>query len=658
MMQRYAVHAPILVGLGYDTTPLIGKKPILEGWQKRPDAALDFDKYNGKNIGVLCGGRSHLVALDVDIYDQRIAQQFGEIITEELGFAPQRVGMAPKTLFVFRCTESVPKMRTAIFHIKGKDCAVEILAEGQQFVASGIHPDTNKKYKWVDDTLADIPVDKLTAVTPDQLREFVAMSNTMLSKHGKPKGRKANGTPQQLDWFATQELSGEIKEIDVALAHIPNDDWHYEDWVKMALSLKGAVAEDGYDLWHRFSQRSNKYDERETDRVWKSIKDVKAVGAGSIFYMARDYGFDVGEFRREEKKASVKVEIIQGLFTPWSDITSGNGADDFVEDVLGSGQMSVLYGDSNTGKTFFVLDLCVHVAFGWKWNGYECDQGGVIYAALEGAHGIRNRIAAVKQHFSDEIGGEVPDFDTITTNLDLLAEDGDTQMLIAAINERQKTFSRPLRLIVIDTLARAIAGGDENKSESMGQLVVHADAIRKETGAHVLFVHHSGKDQARGARGHSSLRAATDTEIEVVRDNDATISSAKVTKQREFEGGQQWHFKLHHVELGMNKRSKMFGSCVVMAANDEEIATIKTPKMKLTDNQALVVSTLENLIKEHGYKREGYDRSSVYLEQLCGELEGRFNEKRAANNQAIMRVLNSQKLKNTVTVQGKLVWIV
>ena len=658
MMQRYAAHAPILVGLGYDTTPLVGKRPIIEAWQTRPDEALEFDKYNGHNTGGLTGGKSHLVAVDVDVYDQRIAQQFGEIITEELGFAPQRIGMAPKTLFVFRCTEAIPKMRTAIFNIKGKDCAVEILAEGQQFVASGIHPDTNKKYKWVDDTLVDIPIDKLTAVTPDQLREFIAMSNTMLSKHGKPKGRKANGTPQQLDWFATQELAGEVKEIDVALAHIPNDDWHYEDWVKMALSLKGAVADEGYDLWHRWSQRSQKYDERETDRVWQSIKDVKAVGAGSIFYMAKDYGFDVGEFRREEKKTSVKVEITQGLFTPWSDITSGNGADDFVEDVLGTGQMSVLYGDSNTGKTFFVLDLCVHVAFGWKWNGYECDQGGVIYAALEGAHGIRNRIAAVKQHFSDEIGDEVPDFDTITTNLDLLAEDGDTQMLIAAINERQKTFSKPLRLIVIDTLARAIAGGDENKSESMGQLVVHADAIRKETGAHVLFVHHSGKDQARGARGHSSLRAATDTEIEVVRDNDATISSAKVTKQREFEGGQQWHFKLHHVELGMNKRSKMFGSCVVMAANDEEIATIKTPKMKLTDNQALVVSTLENLIKEHGYKREGYDRSSVYLEQLCGELEGRFNEKRAANNQAIMRVLNSQKLKNTVTVQGKLVWIV
>ena len=426
----------------------------------------------------------------------------------------------------------------------------------------------------------------------------------------------------------------------------------------MAMSLKGAVAENGYDIWHRFSKRSEKYNERETDRVWNSIKDVKRVGAGTIYWMAKDYGFDVGEFRREEKKPNVKVELTQGLFTPWSEISSGNGADDFVEDVLGTGQMSVLYGDSNTGKTFFVLDLCVHVAFGWKWNGYECDKGGVIYAALEGAHGIRNRIAAVKEYFAEQIDGETPDFDTITTNLDLMAADGDTQMLIDAINKRQETFSQPLKLIVIDTLARAMAGGDENKSESMGQLVMHADAIRKTTGAHVLFVHHSGKDQARGARGHSSLRAATDTEVEVSRDPDANISSAKVTKQREFEGGQQWHFKLHHVELGINKRNKTFGSCVVLAANDDEVAQVVKPKMKLTDNQLLVVSTLEKLIREHGYKREGYDRSSIYIEQLADELEGRFNEKTAVNNQAIMRVLNSQKLKNTVTVQGKLVWLV
>jgi len=654
----YFTHGPALRGLGYPVIPVLGKIPVLKDWQNQPDAALVFENFKDHNLGVICGGQTKIVAIDIDVYDEDVVKILTDKVIDDLGFAPQRIGRAPKTLFVFRCSEIQKKRKTAVFDIGGKDCAVEILGDGQQFVASGVHPDTRKKYRWIDDKLLDVTVGNLTEVTPEQLDDFIAETNTLLAKYGIKKGREPSAAPVQQDWFATQELGGKLHEIDVALAHIPNDDWHYDDWVRQAHAIKSAVGDDGLELWHRWSKRSEKYDEVESDRVWQSIGEVHKVGAGSIFYMAAEYGFDIGEFRREEKREGTTQRKAEGLFTPWDAITVGEGADDFVEDVLGAGQMSVLYGESNTGKTFFVLDLCVHVAFGWSWNGYECDQGGVIYAALEGAHGIRNRIAAIKHYAADEIGGEVPDFDTVTTNLDLLAEDGDTQMLIDAINERKETFSHPLRLVVIDTLARAMAGGNENSSEDMGRLVLHADAIRKATGAHVLFVHHSGKDQAKGARGHSSLRAATDTEIEVSRDHDANVSTAKVTKQREFEGGQKWHFSLEYVELGINRRCKPFGSCVVVPAGDDDIAKIAAPKMRLTDNQALVVSTLENLIKKLGYQREGHDRSSVYIEQLAEELEGRFNEKRAANNQAIMRVLNSQKLKNTVITQGKLVWLV
>jgi RecA-family ATPase len=73
----------------------------------------------------------------------------------------------------------------------------------------------------------------------------------------------------------------------------------------------------------------------------------------------------------------------------------------------------------------------------------------------------------------------------------------------------------------------------------MTSFVRNMDTLRQTTGAHLMVVHHTGKDAARGARGHNSLRAATDTEIEVQIDEDGT-RSAMVTKQRDHAGGESY----------------------------------------------------------------------------------------------------------------------
>ena len=371
---RYPKYAPMLVGAGFDTTPLDGKKPILQGWQGRPDTALDFENFNGANIGVLCGGRSNVVAVDVDIYDEAIAEQICNLIEDDLGFAPQRIGQAPKTLFVFRCTEPMRKIKTAIFDINGTDNAVELLAEGQQFVASGIHPDTKKKYRWSDDSLMDVTVEQLTEVTPQQLHDFIAVANTTLSQYGEKKGRESNGAAQ-LDWFATNELQGEVREVDVALAHIDNDDWHYDDWVRMAMSIKGAVGDEGYELWHRWSKRSDKYDDQETDRVWYSIKDVKRVGAGSIFYMAKENGFDIGEFRREEKKDPVVVDQKTGLPAGMyraSEVTGPVPEREWLLDQwFPKKAVGLLFGQGGVGKTLLVQQLANCIADGEPFMGIQ-----------------------------------------------------------------------------------------------------------------------------------------------------------------------------------------------------------------------------------------------------------------------------------------------
>ena len=665
LITRYAKFAPELTGNGYDTTPLDGKKPILHRWQHRPNTALEFNKYNGKNTGILCGGLSHLFAVDVDVYTKEVAEIIKGFAIEMLGEAPERIGQAPKTMLIYRLSEPTRKLRSIIVNIDEKDCAVEILAEGQQFVASGVH-DTGVNYSWPGDNLLAVPINELTEVNPNQLQDFLALVNQTLLKYGEQKQSiNHDGTPKTPDFLATTELEGKKEEIDIALAHIPNDDLHYEDWVYQAHALKGALQDDGFDLFDKWSKRSDKYDAQETERVWGSIGLVNNVGAGTIFHQAKEYGFEVSEHRNQTKEMIVKEEAIEAVstgrglvFDDWDSIAPSGGADDFVEGVFGEKQMGVLYGESNSGKTFFILWLCSHVAFGWDWNEREVDQGGVVYCALEGAHGIRNRIAAIKEHFKDDIAGEIPDFAVCTTALDLLSAEGDTSILIESIKEKTKHFTRPLRIIIIDTLARAMGGGNENSSEDMGLLIRHADEIRAATGAFVLFVHHSGKDQSKGARGHSALRAATDTEIEVTCDKNAGISTATVKKQREFEGGEIFNFKLEYVELGINRRNKPYGSCVVLPASEEEAAQVKAKASGLTDNQAKVVLYLRRLIEDKGIKLDGHSRKSVNREQLIASMAGVFRDNLSANNQTVRRVLNNKSITQTITERDGRLWLV
>src|SRR5690606_28105123 len=122
-------------------------------------------------------------------------------------------------------------------------------------------------------------------------------------------------------------------------------------------------------------------------------------------------------------------------------------------------------------------------------------------------------------------------------------------------------------LIVIDTLSRVMAGGDENGPVDMTAFIKNVDRIRHATGAHIMIVHHTGKDVAKGARGHSSLRAATDTEIEVATD-ETELRLAKVTKQRDLQGGEEFAFKLEAVALGGDQDGDAVTTCIVSPVED------------------------------------------------------------------------------------------
>ena len=241
-----------------------------------------------------------------------------------------------------------------------------------------------------------------------------------------------------------------------------------------------------------------------------------------------------------------------------------------VKNVLDLGAMSVVYGPSNSGKTFFALDIAYHVAIDHRWRTQRVAGGGVLYLAAEGGNGIANRIVGLRKT-SGVV--DVP-FALRRAGLDLLHPDADTERVITLA--RDVSERAPLKLIVIDTLSRVMAGGDENGPVDMTAFIKNVDRIRHATGAHIMIVHHTGKDVAKGARGHSSLRAATDTEIEVITD-ETEMRLAKVTKQRDLQGGEEFAFKLDAVALGVDQDGDAVTTCIVVPVEERTQDTLKLP---------------------------------------------------------------------------------
>ena len=391
---RYQKHGHALAEQGYDTTPLNGKVPVLKGWQHRPDAAKDFAKYAACNIGIVLGGVHHLIAADIDVRDAEAAAEIKALAIDILGAAPERIGAAPKTMLIYRANAATTKRKTAVYDVDGKDACVEILAEGQQFVASGIHPDTKEKYKWPSDSLMDYPASELPLVNGDDISEFLAAANTVLGNYGVIKSKSLVNSSvsggRGLD-FSSHPQQAEYERVFAAMAHVSNDDMHYDDWTYIAHAIKGALGDNvpALDVLHQFSEKSSKYDAGETDRLWKSIGEVKSIGAGTIFHHAAQGGYVVHEdnFGPDDlviehcpSKAALAAD---GSFWAHSVHAPIAPREWVIEDWVPRKTVTMLFGAGGVGKTLLAQQLANCVAAGETLFGIKTQQMPVISVSCE-----------------------------------------------------------------------------------------------------------------------------------------------------------------------------------------------------------------------------------------------------------------------------------
>ena len=233
-----------------------------------------------------------------------------------------------------------------------------------------------------------------------------------------------------------------------------------------------------------------------------------------------------------------------------------------VEDFVPWAGIGFGFGPPGSFKTFTAIDLAGAVGGDKQWHGKRVENGVALYCGLEGERGIKNRIAA-----RNKAKGPSPGLKYFTGSLNLRSNQTDADAIVAAA--RVASGGEPIRLLVIDTMNRAMAGGNENSSEDVGAFVAIVDSIARELDCFVLVIHHSGKDDARGLRGHSSLEGAADMIFEV---KDKVIN---VLKQKDGDLV-KYGFEVESVELGVDQYGKAITSLIVQPA----AITEKTPELR------------------------------------------------------------------------------
>jgi hypothetical protein len=317
--------------------------------------------------------------------------------------------------------------------------------------------------------------------------------------------------------------------------------------------------------------------------------------------------------------------------------------------LLSPNEISLWVGPPKCGKSFLLLHVAYLLSLGRSVFGRRVKPTVVLYVAAEGEAGIANRIRALRDKY-----GPSDNFHFIAQPADLLHEAGHKLELIDAAT------ACGAELIVLDTLSRLMAGGDENSSQDMGLFISAVADIRFQTRAHVALVHHGTKaSNGVSPRGHSSLTGADDALIEVTKLEDGT-RLATVVHAKDDAGGMRWGFTLDRVQLGTDEDGDPITTLrVVENAEVPERAERAAP---ISDNLQIGLKTLHAAMKAHAVLAtvgEDHAERSVITEldwRTWFYREGKPGETQDTKKKAFQRTVTGLLARGLIGSRDGFIW--
>ena len=272
--------------------------------------------------------------------------------------------------------------------------------------------------------------------------------------------------------------------------------------------------------------------------------------------------------------------------------------------------LATIYGPSTSGKSFLAIDIAAAIAFGNDWFGHRVKKCPVLYVALEGEGGFPKRLRAWEQY----------NCQPLPENLQFVL--GQPFNINDSLHVAQlATVVKRGSVVIIDTLNRSAPDADENTSKDMGAVLAGCKQLQSLTNCLVILIHHTGKDESRGMRGHSSLLAAVDASIEVHRTDDAR--SWSVAKAKDDGDGAEFCFRLAIEELGQDADGDVVTSCAIEPTTE---AAMPRSLKGLKGNQKAVLAAIEPLLVDGPIS---FDSALQAASEALANVDGKHRASRA-----------------------------
>ena len=301
-----------------------------------------------------------------------------------------------------------------------------------------------------------------------------------------------------------------------------------------------------------------------------------------------------------------------------------------VPKLLLENSIATIYGQKGNGKTHYSLALALEIARGGEWNGHKLKPRPVFYLVGEGSSSVVERLEAWKLSNKEDLP---ENFETghLQPAPQLLQADqlaGFVELL-----QRRKWSSG---VVFLDTFQTATVGLDEISGRDMGEAIEALKVIARETNSTVIIVHHAGKVLERGQRGHSSLGASVETEIEVSQDSNSGSIKAKVVKMRTAPDGWETSYKLELVQLPpiANNETEADGDEYLLEWRSVPVlvpAQLPQARYKKQDERVLV-NMLEGFDVPDGYKRRDVEKLLNLERSSAGEVLKKLKEGELVTN--------------------------